>query len=84
MVNKKKMATKKKRPSALGYKACSNRGSKLRSNPSSRAGAQLVECRIVNERTGTKPVSKTTAKRKTTAKKTTAKRGGKGGQMKIF
>ena len=77
------MATKKKRPSALGYKACSNRGAKLRSNPTSRAGAQLVECRIVEERTGNKPVKKT-AKRKTTAKKTTAKRGGKGGQMKIF
>ena len=83
------MATKRKRPNALGYRACSNRGANLRTNPSTRAGAQLVECRIVEERTGTKPVKKTTAKRKTTAKKTTAKkttakRGGKGGQMRIF
>ena len=46
------MATRKKRPSALGYKACSNRGGRLASERTPRSGQQLVECRIVKERTG--------------------------------
>lgn len=46
------MATRRKRPSALGYKACSNRGAKLASEATPRSGQQLVECRIVKSRTG--------------------------------
>jgi len=46
------MATRRKRPSALGYKACSNRGARLASESTPRSGQQLVECRIVKERTG--------------------------------
>lgn len=78
------MARKVRKRASFAYKTCSNRGANLRTKPSSKAGFELVECRVVEGRTGAKPTPKKRSTKKATAKKSAPKTGGKRGQIKMF